>query len=191
MNNQLLISAADGIWSGPLDGSASFKKIQPPVPIFVMGATVMECQSDGHYLLGSFNGLYEFDPKTNTAVDVFTQRAPTEISNVKPAGYMVTGVIATPNGQQYLATHEQGLLTLPDLESPSLFSMPVDVSIQYRMPLWNYLFEIHNGRFFRGLLGEFYILLVPLGALSFILITLSGVLDWIFLYSIRKKGLSA
>jgi len=53
------------------------------------------------------------------------------------------------------------------------------------MPLWNWLFEIHNGRFFKDLIGEWYILIVPLGSLLFVLITLSGVYDWIH---IRIRG---
>ncbi len=47
------------------------------------------------------------------------------------------------------------------------------------MPLWNYLFEVHNGRFFREWLGGGYILIVPLGALLLVLITLTGVYDWL------------
>lgn len=56
------------------------------------------------------------------------------------------------------------------------------------MPLWNYLFEIHNGRFFKDLVGDWYLLIIPLGSLLFILITLSGVYDWLYLRVLRKRS---
>lgn len=34
------------------------------------------------------------------------------------------------------------------------FGMPEQIRSSYRMPLWNYLFEIHNGRFSKGWIGE-------------------------------------
>ena len=44
----------------------------------------------------------------------------------------------------------------------------------------DYVFEIHNGRFFKGILGEWYILLLPLGSLLLVFITMSGVIDWLY-----------
>ena len=41
------------------------------------------------------------------------------------------------------------------------------------------MFEVHNGQFFREWLGGGYILIVPLGALLLVLITLTGVYDWL------------
>ena len=33
-----------------------------PTPIFVMGATVFEADEAGRYTVGSFGGLYDYDP---------------------------------------------------------------------------------------------------------------------------------
>ncbi|MBK5940989.1 hypothetical protein [Halochromatium roseum] len=41
------------------------------------------------------------------------------------------------------------------------------------------MFEVHNGRFFQAWLGGGSILIVPLGALLLVLITLTGVYDWL------------
>ena len=56
------------------------------------------------------------------------------------------------------------------------------------MPLWNYLFEIHNARFFKDVVGGLYILIIPLGSLLLLLITLSGIYDWIFLKVLRRTS---
>ena len=53
------------------------------------------------------------------------------------------------------------------------------------MPFWNFLFELHNGRIFKGMLGSFYILIIPLGGIIGLLILLSGIFDYWF---IKSKG---
>ena len=93
---------------------------------------------------------------------------------------MVTGFTITPNNESFLFTHEQGVLPLPGFELEGRFTQPVSVSEQYKMPLWNYVFELHNGRFFKGILGEWYILLLPIGSLLLVMITLTGVIDWLY-----------
>jgi len=46
------------------------------------------------------------------------------------------------------------------------------------MSLWNFSLEIHTGRIFEGLLGSFYLLLVPLIGLAGITVVISGYLLW-------------
>ena len=84
----------------------------------------------------------------------------------------------SPEVDAYIATHYQGLVANSG-EAADAFQMPPEVREQYRMPLWNYLFEVHNGRFFQEWLGGGYILIVPLGSLLLVLITLTGVYDWL------------
>ena len=57
--------------------------------------------------------------------------------------------------------------------------MPAAMADQYRMPLWNYMFELHNGRFFRDLIGNWYLLVPILGSLLFLLLTITGIYDWL------------
>ncbi len=47
---------------------------------------------------------------------------------------------------------------------------------QSSMSLWNLSLEIHTGRFFQFLLGDFYILIVPLVGLAAIMVIISGYL---------------
>lgn len=175
---ELLIQASDGLWRGPADLAGPFTRTQVPVPIFVMGATVLDRQADGTYLIGSFSGLFRFDSSTGRAVDLLTGEPADTQQSMRPADTMITGWFATPTGASVIAAHDQGLLDVRG-EPTDAFRMPPAVRHAYRMPLWNYLFELHNGRFFREWVKGGYILIVPLGSLLFVLITLTGVYDWL------------
>jgi hypothetical protein len=67
---------------------------------------------------------------------------------------------------------------------PRIIDKPPDFD---RMPLWNWLFELHNGGIFRDLIGGGHALIIPLGALAFLLITITGVIDW-FLGRCHKQS---
>ena len=179
IEDKIIVEAADGLWRGAADLNEEFRPIDLPVPLFVMGATVFEAYGNGGYLIGSFSGIFHLERATGKAIDMFTNKETVKRSAVRPAEKMISGYFKTPAGREFVTAHEQGLMTL-DGKQNSAFQMPQSVYENCRMPLWNYLFEIHNGRFFREWIGQWYILLVPLGALLTIIITLSGVFDWLY-----------
>ena len=181
VDDKLVIAATDGLWTAPADFSQPFRELELDVPIFVMGATVFEPYGSGGYLVGSFNGLYHWQRATGTSVDMLTGKEAGEVSSVRPAEKMITGYFQTPQGDILINTHEQGILAFDATSNYEVLQLPESLQNDYRMPLWNYLFEIHNGRFFADVIGKWYILVVPLGSLLFLLITLSGVFDWLYL----------
>lgn len=186
LDNRLVVQATDGMWSGPADFSGPFVPTALDVPIFVMGATVMEPAGESGYRIGSFNGIFEWQRSGHPPLDLLTGQPAGDVSAVRPAEMMITAYWETPDGRAFVNTHRQGIVPLGGGgEVP--FGMPPALREGYRMPLWNYLFEIHNGRFFEDLVGKWYILLVPLGSLLFVLITLSGVFDWLYLNIFRKR----
>ncbi|HEM48990.1 MAG TPA: PepSY domain-containing protein [Caldithrix sp.] len=189
VENKILISTADGIWEGPADFNKPFVKRELNAPVFVMGPTVFETYGTGGYLIGSFNGLFHLERSTNRPVNMLNGNYTSEWSNVQPAEYMITGYFKTPSGKEYITTHDQGLLPLSfQFQSNNKrFVMPKEMIRDYRTPLWNFMFELHNGRIFKDWIGGIYILLVPLGSLLFILIILSGVYDWLILWQIKRK----
>ena len=114
-------------------------------------------------------------------------RVAENVSSVRKAEKMVTAYFTTPQGDAFINTYHQGVLPVDESSSmQGLLDMPEEIRNGFRMPLWNYLFEIHNGRFFRDLIGDGYLLLVPFGSLLFLLVTLSGVFDWLYL-SLKKR----
>jgi hypothetical protein len=186
--DRLLIQADDGVWQGSADPGEHFTKVRLPAPIFIMGATVFDSQPDQTYLIGSFSGIFRVEPDEGRTRNLLTQQKAPLKSRMRPADKMVTGHFSKPDGSAYVTTHHLGLLDARGVMT-TVFAMPLTVRADYRMPLWNYLFEIHNGRFFRDWLKDGYILLVPLGSLLFILITLSGLYDWAY-HKIRRSDRS-
>jgi uncharacterized iron-regulated membrane protein len=53
--------------------------------------------------------------------------------------------------------------------------------------LWNTALEIHTGRIFQSILGDFYILIVPLTGLSLLFILISGFVVWFKLFRKNSK----
>jgi len=47
------------------------------------------------------------------------------------------------------------------------------------MPLWNLALEVHTARIFQALIGDFYILIIPLFGLAFLLILWAGLMRWL------------
>lgn len=181
IDEKIILETSNGFYTAKSDLSTSFTKDTLNVPLFVMGATVFDTYGVGGYLIGSFNGLFHLERATGKPIDMLTGKEAEKLSNVRPAEKMVTGYFKTPQGEEFITAHAQGLLPIGNAKLDSRFSMPEEIFAESKMPLWNYLFEIHNGRFFKGILGGFYILLVPLGSLFFFIIILTGIYDWFFI----------
>ncbi len=185
-SDTLLIDATDGVWAADGDLSEPFRPHELEAPIFVMGSTVFEAESDRGYLVGSFSGLFSAPRDGGIALDLITGEEASGPASLRPGDHMVTGFFRTPGGERYVSTFEQGLLRLRDGSTETPFAMPAELEAA-GMPLWNYLFEIHNGRFFADVLGAWHLLIIPLGSLLFLVITISGVYDWIWLKVLRPR----
>lgn len=176
---RLIIATADGLWSGPPQLDRPFKKIELNVPIFVMGPTHFEALPNGHYRIASFSGIFDYNPSQDQAIDLLTGQKAKNISTVRPAELMVTGYFELKDGSKWITAHEQGICNLQG-QPVHLWPVPKELNTQHTLSLWNYMFEIHNGRIFKFLIGDFYILIIPLGSIMFLLITLCGLFDWAY-----------
>lgn len=184
---KILIATKEGIFSGKYDFSENFELDKINAPIFVMGATVFEMFENENYLVGSFGGLFEVKSNTEKPFDLINKKELNDFSNVMPADIMVTGYFKLPDGKEFISAHEQGIIPLGSSKIDDRFIMPDKITNDFRMSLWNYLFEIHNGRFFQGIVGSFYILIVPLGSLFFLAIIFSGFYDWVYIKILKRK----
>ncbi len=183
----IVIAASDGLWQGPADISRPFEKKTMHVPLFVMGPQVFEYEAEtDRYLVGSFSGMFAYDPKNDRAFDLINRKAANLTSNVRPAEHMVTGYFETPRGESFITNHEKGLMGLNGAGKDGRFRMPEAVNRVHALSLWNFMFELHNGRLFKDIVGSFYILIAPLGSMLFLLILLSGIWDWFYL-KVRNK----
>lgn len=185
--DEIVLATTEGFWRGPADFSAPFRSVDLETPVFVMGATVFEDQGEAGYLIGSFSGIFRRTPGPYSSHDLLTGKRAVVKSSVRPADVMVTGYLRTPEGEEFITAHEQGLIPLNGARAGERFRMPEEMKTAVDMPLWNLMFELHNGRIFRDLIGEWYILVVPLGAILFFLVCLSGVYDWFHVTLAKRK----
>ncbi|BDD04500.1 PepSY-associated TM helix domain-containing protein [Aureibacter tunicatorum] len=173
--DRIILDTTEGLFAGPSDMTQEFKPIDWNTNIFVMGATVFEPIGNGKFNIGSFYGLYEFDENKNISIDKITGKPAPKFNGVqRPGRFMTTSYFSTPNGDEYICSFGQGLLPLTKPENNYRFKMPDEIVENANMPLWNYMFELHNGRLFTPLLGKWTILFIPLTAMAFILLTLAG-----------------
>ena len=175
----LTLDCTDGIWTGSLE-DFQFDKIKLPVTPFPMGATVLRYEKD-NLIMGSFSGLFKISEKET--INILTGKSPSGKRSFRPSRFMITGY-ENLKDTSVIFSHRQGLTSIKGNVFQDRFKMPDELKNNFKMSLWNVLFEIHNGRYFRFVLGSFYILLVPLGSLLTFIVLVTGILDWFFA---RKK----
>jgi len=174
--NFLLLATSGGIYYMDKDEllPQSFP-VQPPVS--VMGINVLEPFNDGSYIIGSFSGLFLWHPAHPEIYNYAQGKLHVGNTTGRPVGdFKVTGLITNWEGKQYMIDYDKG--AIPLYHDKVFPKMPEIVINESKMSLWNLSLEIHTGRFFRFLVGDFYILLVPLAGLVSVIVVLSGYLLW-------------
>lgn len=172
----LMIATSEGIFHTNLQLEELSKfKVQPPVS--VMGITVFEPYKKGAFLIGSFSGLFLWHPEHEEILDFARGTIHHKTPGGRPVGdFAISGFIKKQNGQQFMIDYDRGVLPL--WHKNEFAQMPEIIRTKADMSLWNLCLEIHTGRFFSFLLGDFYILIVPLSGLLAIMVVLSGYLLW-------------
>lgn len=171
-----LLAGYNGIYQlKTLKSTPRLFPVQPPVS--VMGINVFEKFDHNSYLVGSFSGLFLWNP-TNGGVYDFISKAPyRNNSSGRPFGtYAISGLIKGNNKQLYAVDYTHGVFELGKHES--FPRMPENIRKSSPMSLWNLSLEIHTGRIFHFLLSDFYILLVPLTGIVTLIVLISGYLIW-------------
>jgi hypothetical protein len=175
-NNKFLLATSEGLfYMDKTDFSTESCPVQPPVS--VMGINALEPMGNGAYLVGSFSGLFLWHPLNPGIYNYAQGKLHTENLSGRPVGdFKVTGLIKDNFGRQYMVDYDKG--AIPLYHNKLLPPMPDNVIKESKMSFWNLSLEIHTGRFFRFLFGDFYILLVPLSGLTSVTVVISGYLLW-------------
>jgi hypothetical protein len=149
---------------------------QPMVSI--MGCNVLEPVGTDDWLVGSFSGLFVWNPGSGMIKDYFSglpAETPHGIS--RPVGQnMVAGFITDSQGKGFWIDYNRGALAL-DGGTPFPV-MPDEILANSPISLWNAALEVHTGRIFEHLIGPFYLLYVPLMGLTILIVLISGILIW-------------
>jgi hypothetical protein len=137
-----------------------------------MGINVFEELSAGIFAVGSFNGLFLWQPDQEYVRDMITGELPKATSNAgSPIGqHMISGMIRH-NERMMLFDYDRGLMN-------ETVAMPQKIA-QQPMPLWNLALEVHTARIFQAIIGDFYILIIPLFGLAFLMLLWAGLMRWL------------
>ena len=152
--------------------------VQPPVS--VMGCNVLEFINLKQLLVGSFSGMFVWNLETGAVNNFFsgdTYIAPSGMA--RPiASNMVTGLIQNEQST-FWVDYNRGIIGLNGQSFPAMSGI---IHSDSPMSLWNVSQEIHTGRIFESFLGPFYILFVPFAGICLLIVLISGVLVWWWVY---------
>jgi hypothetical protein len=175
---RFLVATSEGIYYSGDRFRSELKSFPVQPPVSVMGINVFEKTSPGHYLVGSFSGIFEWEPDSGQILDCITRTAYHDNGQGGPpfGNVTVAGYIRCSDSTRIIFDYAQGAFALDGLNP--LPSVPPVVAESSPISLWNTCLEIHTGRIYEPFLGPFYILVVPLVGLATLFILISGFFAW-------------
>ncbi len=181
-----LFSTNDGIYFTDENLKQPMRQLLNSPPVSVMGCNVLEKKGESTYLIGSFNGLFLWNPLSGQVFDYISgnpYQAP-QIAGPPISKDMIDGWFADNSGNEYYFDYNQGVV--PIRNRSSFGQMSPEIIHKSPISLWNLSLEVHTGRIFEPLLGVFYILYVPLAGICILVVLISGFFIWWIGY--RKKS---
>lgn len=179
---RFVVASSEGIYYSDDAFKSALRKYPVQPPVSIMGITVFEKLARGEYLLGSFSGIFRWIPDIGLIQDYFT-KLPSNPNNDggSPFGAVaVTGFIGQSNGEATIFDYTGGSIPLGKIR---IFpEMPNNVISESPISLWSTALEIHTGRIFEFLIGNFYILIVPITGITMLLILVAGFFAWYIPY---------
>ncbi len=174
---RFLVSTLDGFYYSDTNFNDSLKRFKFQPPASIMGVNVFRKQSSDTYLVGSFEGLFEWNPSKNTVIDYIKKEPWKKPEKMGPpiGDYLVTGYTTDFKDNEIVFDYDKGAFNINGGES---IFMPAKIANTYRMSLWNLGLEVHTGRIFEFLLGSFYVLIIPLSGFGILFILISGTWVW-------------
>lgn len=176
-SNRYIISTLDGFYYSDDNFNSELKKFKFQPPASVMGVTVLRKEKQDTYLVASFMGAFIWNSKTGEIINYITGKP-----YIKPKGmsspigkFKITGMAKDLNEYDVFFDYSAGAISLN--KNKKFSEMPVKIKNQ-ALSLWNLALEFHTGRIYGSLIGDFYILVVPLSGLMMVFIIISGFVVW-------------
>jgi hypothetical protein len=186
-NGQVVLGTNEGIYTSDTSFSTV---ISPPAqpPVSVMGINVLEQLKGNNYLVGSFNGLYAWNPENGFVFDYLENEfyTPQPQRGSPISKNMVSGYFNPTSTTEILFDYNRGAINLSKNQHQWI-EMPENLT-NTPMSIWNLALELHTGRIFESILGDFYILFIPLAGLNILLLLVSGILVWFKHYHKTKSS---
>ncbi|MBN1339969.1 MAG: PepSY domain-containing protein [Bacteroidales bacterium] len=179
-NHVYLIGTNQGVFISGSDLNRPLEKPWPQPPVSIMGINVFEKTEKEQYLIGSFNGLFLWNPFKDLLIDLNDPNAAIipETNGSPLSEHMTAGYIGMGD-RQYIFDYNHGVTTFGN--SYTFPEMPEEI-IKCPMSLWNLALEFHTGRYYSFLFGKLYILFIPLYGISMIVVLITGFWLWWKMY---------
>lgn len=177
-----IVYSSDGLMSLKTMDSKPIK-IACSTPVSVMGINVM--MKDGNeWLIGSFEGLYRWNRKTNRTVDFFSGKEVEAKKGLNPPSFenMITAVISGFDDIKYPVKYDLGLSGILDIDMPASLCDNASIS------LWNLALEVHSGRIFKPFIGKFQVLYIFTSSILIVVVLISGLRVYNRRYRKQKKN---
>ena len=177
--DRFIVVTMDGFYYSDDNFNTELKRFSDQPPASIMGVTVFEKTGSYEYLVGSFEGLYTWNSETGEVIDYIKKQQYTSPShNRRPIGeFLVSGFTRDFKNQEYFFDYDQGAVNINSREQFAV--LPQNVIEDAPVSLWNVALEIHTGRIYQSLIGDFYVLVVPLTGLIVLFILISGFIVWL------------
>ena len=177
-SEQFIIATIEGIYSSDKDLKTITQFTNQP-PLSMMGVNVFEQISKDTLLVGSFNGLYKWNFKTQEFYNPIPVKARIKKGRGNPADFLsdnvVTGYSKHFAGSNIIFDMNVGVVKFNG-ERINI-KMPTELK-NLPMSLWNVALEVHTARIYKPILGAAYMLVVPLISLITLFILISGFIVW-------------
>ena len=173
--SQWLLHTADGFFyvDSQLSQSPTAFPAEKAAPVSPMGLNVFRQEADGSWLVGSFSGMFRWQPVTGEVVDYFTGQAAQLAFGRAVSAHLVSGY-SNDFAHPLVFDYATGLGQNASLDvQPEVFS-------HLPLSLWNTALELHVGRCYAPLLGPFSELFVFIWGTLSTLVLVSG-------YVIRQR----
>jgi hypothetical protein len=186
--NYYLIYTSDGFYLADKKFAHPLLHLPNQPLVSIMGCNVLDHLDSGHYLVGSFSGLFVWNPKSGMLTNYFTGLPAVTPDGIgRPVGAnMVAGFARDAKGREFWFDYNRGAIAT-DGDTP-FPSMTKDILEKSPISLWNAALEVHTGRIFEHLIGPFYLLYVPIIGLTLLVVLISGFLVWWLGYRKRIKA---
>ena len=183
--NRFILVTMDGFYYSDDNFKTELRQFRFQPPASIMGVTVFEKIDSYKYLVGSFEGLFVWNSQSGEVFDYIKKQQYTPPPrNSRPIGeFLVSGFTRDYRNQEYYFDYNIGAVNINGTERFAI--LPQKVIGDTPISLWNVALEIHTGRIYQSIIGDFYVLIVPLTGLFVLFILISGFIVWL---KLRKNN---
>ncbi|GEM_PF-13667 len=176
--DRFIIATMNGFYHSDDHFTSELKMFTHQPPASIMGINVLKKTKPDTWLVGSFEGLFEWNSETGSILNYIkkTPYIPPEPGGPPIGDFKVTGYTNDYFGQEVFFDFDFGALNITSKEA--FPDMPENIIADSPMSLWNVALEVHTARIYQLFLGKFYILFIPLAGLIILFILISGFIVW-------------